>query len=255
MIRMKKVIALVMCIAMIACFAVTASADDAVTFTASNHENAKVGDVLEVVITVPEYAPVGALELTIKYDDNYLEPTFIQKGPRQIWYTAGDAISNAAASFMSSDGYNTEKGAYIIAVAAAEGLFDGTKLVTVYAKVKAELPEEGAIIDVEVAACDHYETGAMEAKAIDGLVKGEKKAPVTPDPKPEDPKPEDPKPEDPKPEDPKPEEPVAPQEPVDTDTDTDSKNPGTGDATGIAVAAGLCAVMAAAFVITKKVND
>ena len=43
-------------------------------------------------------------------------------------------------------------------------------------------------------------------------------------------------------------------EPEDEGTTTGT-NPKTGDVSAVAVAAGLCAVMAAAFVITKKVND
>ncbi len=322
---MKKVIALVMCVAMIACIAVTASAADPITFTVSNHENAKVGDVLEVTISVTEESDIGALELHVKLDDEYLEPTFITERNKEVWAKAGDASKNATASLVTSDGYKEGLGAYSIAAATADGYYLGDVVVTIFVEVIKELPAEGAAIDLTIVACDHYEdrTIVMETVAVDGLVKGEAKAPVVDPEDPEDPvdppvvDPEDPEdpvdppvvdPEDPEdpvdppvvdpddPEDPiapqppvvdpeDPEDPIAPpvvdpedsvdsedaivpqppvdndknddanKAPVDTDTDTDKENVKTGDVTGIAVAAGLCAVMAAAFVITKKVND
>ena len=256
---MKKVIALVMCIAMIACFAVTASAADAINVTVSSHKDAKVGDVIPVTVSLPsdfadDFCEIGALTVTIKLDDEYLEPAFTKKGPKNIWCAEGAVIDYSGATLMSSDGYDPATEKYVVTIISVDGLYvtEGADLFTIYVKVKAELPEAGAAVDMEIAECAHYEQGLVDAVAVDGLIKGVEKAPVQP--------------------------PVGGGEqgggeqgggnqgggnqggtegtkPVDTDTDTDSKNPGTGDATGIAVAAGLCAVMAAAFVITKKVND
>ncbi len=244
---MKKVLALVMCIAMIASFAVTASAADyEVTFTVSNHENAKVGDVLDVTVSISEGSDLGALEFFVIGDTQYLKPVSKpdKRGNAQ-WMVEGDA---AGGSIVCSDDKYIEEGRLEFACANDKGYWDPGVFVTVYFEVIAELPEEGAAIDIQVNATTHFEvnTKTYEVKENDGLVKGVKAddtqgggtqgggtqgggtqgggtqggGTVTP--------------------------------PVEEST-TDI--PETGDATGIAVAAGLCAVMAAAFVITKKVND
>ena len=281
---MKKVLALVICIAMIACFAVTASAADyTVTYTVSSYEGAKVGDTVTVTVSLTKNSDLGALEFDVDLDDEYLEATSITNSRgKQQWYAGIDPVAKGA-SVMGSDGLNAESGTYKFAFANAEGIYEEGALVEFYVKVIKELPEEGAAIDLIVNATTNYEDSGKtyENVIVNGVVKGVKaEEPPVPSEDPSKPEPVDPsKPEpvDPsKPEDPSkpadPSEPVQPGEPAETDTDapaetdtdvtgTDTEEgattdiPKTGETTAIAVAAGLCAVMAAAFVITKKVND
>ena len=246
---MKKVIALVMCIAMIACVAVTASAADYnVDLTLSSHKDAKVGDKLEVTVSISEGSDLGALEFNVDLDDEYLKPiaTKDKRGNDQ-WFVPGPASDGA--SLVGSDGLDAESNLVKFAAANVNGYYDAGVVVTFFVEVIKELPAEGAKMDLIVAATTHYEdnTKTYEVKDVDGVVTPyvDKPSEVPPSSVPQS-KPES-KPES------KPGTTVEPEsKPAETDTDT---NPATGDVTGIAVAAGLCAVMAAAFVITKKVND
>ncbi len=246
---MKKVLALVICIAMIACVAVTASAADyTVTYTVSSYEGAKVGDVVTVTVSLSKNSDLGALEFDVDLDDEYLEATSITNDRgKQQWYAGIDPVAKGA-SVMGSDGLNADSGTYKFAFANAEGIYQEGALVEFYVKVLKDLPEEGAAITLTVNATTHYDNNQLtyENKIVNGVI-----TPYVEEPSvvPSGPSTVDPSPVDPSDDD---KEPTTPSKPAESDTDT---NPATGDVTGIAVAAGLCAVMAAAFVITKKVND
>lgn len=251
---MKKVLALVMCIAMIASFAVTASAATDVTFTVADVKDAKVGETYPVDIAISAESNIGALEFYVALDGAYLEPgTTKNKKGQDVYYVNGDATTAAGASLVGSDGFEAESGKYKFAAAAADGYWDAGVIVTIYVKVIAELPEEGAAITLEVGTPVDCEDKTVEFNVTtDDAV-------VLPYVEPVPESPADPQP----PVIVDPESPEKPTKPGVDDgkgednkgEDDETKIPATGDASAIAVAAGLCAVMAAAFVLTKKVND
>lgn len=239
---MKKVLALVICIAMIACVAVTASAEATpATFTVSTVEG-KAGDVVTVDINIAEKGTrIGTFVIQINYDTDYLK--FVENEDEGAYFVVGEA-TNAATAAGNEENMQ-------VALATPNGFFKAGKVLTLAFEITKEIPQ-GEIAEVtfemmeDPKVCDEKEYGAKEydVKINAGGVKAPYVEPSQ-DPKP----PVGPSTVDPSPVDPSP---VDPSKPAESDTDT---NPATGDVTGIAVAAGLCAVMAAAFVITKKVND
>lgn len=231
---MKKVIAMVVCVAMLACFALTASAATKATFTVTTVENAKKGDVVYVDINIAEKGTkIGTFEIQIDYDKTYLK--FVENEDEGMYFVVGEATGGATAAG------NEETMA--VALATANGFFKVGKVLTLAFEVIEEIPagEIAAVTFKTTSDPTHCEdeNETYDVTIIDGGVKGEVKEVVVPpvgggddnEGETQDPETQDP-----------------------TTTETD-KNPETGDVSGIAVAAGLCAVMAAAFVITKKVND
>lgn len=240
---MKKVLALVICIAMIACVAVTASAEaTAATFTVSTVEGNK-GDKVTLDIEIAERGTrIGTFVIQIKYDESKLK--FIENEDEGAYFVVGEAAGGAT---CAGNEENMQA-----ALATPNGFFKPGKVLTLAFEVIDEIPAgETAEVTFEMMedpkVCDENEYGAKEydVKINAGGVKSSAKVEGPSDTtSPVDPV-ESSDPSDNK-------QPTTPSKPAESDTDT---NPATGDVTGIAVAAGLCAVMAAAFVITKKVND
>ncbi len=239
---MKKVIAMVICVAMLACFAVTASAEAVkATFNVTTVEGAKKGDVVTVDINIAEKGTkIGTFEIQIDYDKTYLK--FVENEDEGAYFVTGDASGGATAAG------NEETMA--VQMATANGFFKIGTVLKLSFEVIEEIPADqiAAVSFKTTADPTHCEDATVTYDVVinAGGVKG---------PKAEGPK--DPQPPVDGGEDggKKPVVDPQPQEPTVTVTDTDEANPETGDVSGIAVAAGLCAVMAAAFVITKKVND
>ena len=225
---MKKVIALVMCVAMIACIAMTASAATSATFTFSTVENAKVGDVVSVDMSIKEaQTMIGAIGFKFTYDDTYLK--FVENPDTYEYFSTGKGAGSATAAG------NEET--MEVQMATANGFKAPGTVITLCFEVIKEIPaDEIAEVSAEIILAPTAAEGTVEydAKVVAGGVKGPKA--VTPPPS--TPSKDDVTP------------PVVSSKP-----DAPKDNPKTGDVSGVAVAAGLCAVMAAAFVITKKVND
>ena len=225
---MKKVIALVMCVAMLACIAVTASAATSATFTFSTVENAKVGDVVSVDMSIAEAKTmIGAIGFKFSYDDTYLK--FVESPTTYNYFSTGVGAGGATAAG------NEET--MEVQMATADGFKAPGTVITLCFEVIEAIPDgEIAEVSAEIILAPTAAEGTVEydAKVVAGGVKGPKA--VTPPPSSTPSKDVTP--------------PVVPSKPEDP-----KDNPKTGDVSGVAVAAGLCAVMAAAFVITKKVND
>lgn len=236
---MKKVIAMVMCVAMIACIAMTASAATEVTFTIATVEG-KAGDVVAIDVSVSEESNIGALELQLAYDDTQLEVvTTKNKKGQDVYFIAGDASTAAGALVEGSDGGNP----MLLTAATTNGYWDAGVIATIYVKLLEDVAEgEVAAITGEVTVIQDCEDTSVQYDAT--VVPGGVKAPVEEVPS----EPVGPS------SDVTPTEPTEPSKPAEDDKKP-TENPKTGDASAVAVAAGLCAVMAAAFVITKKVND
>ncbi len=237
---MKKVIALVVCVAMLACFALTASAATKATFNVSTVEGAEKGQIVLVDISIEEAkTKIGTLAVKINYDTEKL--AFVMNEDEGKYFVTGEGAGGATAAG------NEET--MEVQMATADGFWKAGKVLTLAFEVIADIAEdEIAAVTMELldqpTHCED-ETVTYDVVINAGGVKGPK-APeesVVPPVSSEDKKPVESKPVV--------EAPVEPEVEV---TDTDA-NPETGDVSGIAVAAGLCAVMAAAFVITKKVND
>ena len=233
---MKKVIALVVCVAMLACFAVTASAEAVkATFTVATVEGVK-GDIVNVDITIAEQGTgIGALEIKINYDSENLK--FVKNPDEGKYFVVGEA-TNGASAVGNEDNM-------LVAFASVDGFFKVGKVLTLSFEVLNDIPE-GDIAEISfetTSDASHYEEAdtTYDIEIISGGVK----APIVEEKPPVESKPVESKPVESKP---------VEKEPVEDVTATD-ENPDTSDVSGIAVAAGLCAVMAAAFVITKKVND
>ena len=233
---MKKVIAMVMCVAMIACIAMTASAATAATFTIDDVKDAKVGDVILVNMSIAEKGTrIGAIGFTFDYDDTYLK--FVENEDEGKYFVVGGGAGGATAAG------NEET--MEVQMATADGFFKADVVLTLAFEVIAEIPQEGTVISAEMtteAKSAESDNVTYDVKINNGTVYPviEEDVPSEVPPTPgtdEDVTPTD-KPSKPAEEDKKP-----------------TENPKTGDASAVAVAAGLCAVMAAAFVITKKVND
>ncbi len=227
---MKKVLALVVCVAMFACFALTASAADEATLTVATVEGKK-GDVVAVDVSISAESNIGALEVTLAVDETLLKAvTTKDKRGNDVYFQAGAAATAAGALVEGSEGI--VDGKFMLTTATSAGYWDGGVIWTVYFEVLADL-EAPAAIDAEVTSVGHYEddTKVITVNVVDGAVKAPKAADDNKDDKDDK------------------------DDKEDKEQDVTNTNPPTGDVSGIAVAAGLCAVMAAAFVITKKVND
>lgn len=232
---MKKVIAMVMCVAMIACIAMTASAATAATFTIDDVKDAKVGDVILVNMSIAEKGTrIGAIGFTFDYDENYLK--FVENEDEGKYFVVGGGAGGATAAG------NEET--MEVQMATADGFFKADVVLTLAFEVIAEIPEEGTVVSAKMtteAKSAESDDVTYDVKINNGTVYPVIKEVVPPTPGTSEPV-----------------EDVTPTEKPGKPAEDDKKpteNPKTGDASAVAVAAGLCAVMAAAFVITKKVND
>lgn len=229
---MKKVLALIMCVAMIASFAVIASAetkDATFTFKTVDGKGLAAGDTVTITMDIAEAKTlIGAIGFKISYDDEYLK--FIEDPTTYAYFNTGVGAGGATAAG------NEET--MEIQMATADGFKAPGTVLSLTFELKKAIPEgKTAVVTAEVSMEPKAAEGddTYNVKIVPGGVTVEKApTPVEPESKPES------------------ETPSKTVEPEDTTTGT---NPKTGDVSAVAVAAGLCAVMAAAFVITKKVND
>ena len=240
---MKKVIAMVVCVAMLACFALTASAATKATFTIETVKAVAVGETVTVNLTIEEQKTmIGAVGFKFEYDKDYLE--FVEDPTTFEFFNAGPASGGASAVG------NEET--MEVQMATANGFKAPGVVMPLTFKVIKEIPAGeiaaiSATFTLEPAHAED-ETVTYDASIVAGGVKAD--APVVVPPVGGGEEDDDKDPVKPQPQEPT----VEPEVEDVTVTDTEA-NPETGDVSGIAVAAGLCAVMAAAFVITKKVND
>ena len=248
---MKKLLAIVLSIAMLACFAVVASAEnEVVTLTVSKANIAEDGTaILNIDGTVADGENVGSLQFVVKYDAEKL--TLVSQDPDDD--TADYAImgfdSNLPKGYMLES--KADENGLKAAVITTKGITKNGTWFTVKFKVtdKAAAGEEIAVSLEEVDASKNLEKGTepITAAATAGAVVNAVATPVSSE-----------------------EEPPASSE--DNTPSTDSKDeveskgdtktddgkkdvPKTGDNSVVFFAVALCVAAAAAFVVTKKVND
>lgn len=259
---MKKLLAIVLSVAMIACFAVVASAEETVSATVST-VSAKAGDAIVLDVTLSKvaygYAAVTVDVDTTCYNAEELEFTGFKKAKGFSGTGDFSAVVDGAAKygFVTTDGgadYPENQEGVIVQLK-----FNVLKDV--------EKSEVGVIFTAKTYDdADIVNNSAANASVVKGGVVNEVEPPVdssTINPPVEDSSIVDPPVED--------SSIVAPGESkveskdeskVDTDstvavvtggtTTGSTTNPKNGDASAVAVAGVLCAAMAAAFVITKK---
>ena len=248
---MKKVLAIVLSVAMLACFAIPAFAADGVSFSVTAPEYAKAGDTIEVAVALGE-GDFSSANFVLKYDQEKLSPkTVITKGGLGNLADAGTGNAKGEEGVL-----------YGIAFAypTSELRADAEDLVIFKAKfdVKADVAD-GDKLDFELTATGdvmladgegvNAPVAATFGKATTTV--GEAPAPVDPS-QPTDPTdptdPVDPS----KPADPSTAPSTTPSTVAPSTTAPSTNNPKTGDA-GVAVFAGIvAAAAAAAFVVGKK---
>ena len=263
---MKKLLAIVLSVAMIACFAVVASAEETVSATVST-VSAKAGDAIVLDVTLSKvaygYAAVTVDVDTTCYNAEELEFTGFKKAKGFSGIGDFSAVVDGAAKygFVTTDGGEDYPG-------NQEG-------VIVQLKFNVLKDVEKSEVGVLFTAKTYDDANIVNNSAANAsVVKGGVENGVEP---PEDSSIIDPPVEDSSIVDPPVEDSsiVAPGESkveseveskVESKVDTDSTvavvtggtttgsttNPKNGDASAVAVAGVLCAAMAAAFVITKK---
>lgn len=259
---MKKLLAIVLSVAMIACFAVVASAEETVSATVST-VSAKAGDAIVLDVTLSKvaygYAAVTVDVDTTCYNAEELEFTGFKKAKGFSGTGDFSAVVDGAAKygFVTTDGgadYPENQEGVIVQLK-----FNVLKDV--------EKSEVGVLFTAKTYDdADIVNNSAANASVVKGGVVNSVEPPVgssTINPPVEDSSIVDPPVED--------SSIVAPGESkveseVESKVDTDSTvavvtggtttgsttNPKNGDASAVAVAGVLCAAMAAAFVITKK---
>ena len=250
---MKKLLAIVLSVAMIACFAVVASAEGEVTATIATVEvtEASVGTKIEVPVEMSKsefgYAAVAISD--IKYDTEVLKLTAFKKGTLITNY------EDAGAEAMGTGKVDAGTYGYIC---ATKGSLEGSACVFVFEVVKAADSSVTATITAEVYKNDDA-SDPDTVKNTATVTAGGTKVGVVPPTSEEKPPVSEEKP------------PVSEDNtPVSKDdgakgganddttvvtpdkTPNTTNNPKSGDASAVAVAGVLCAAMAAAFVITKK---
>ena len=238
---MKKLLAIVLSVAMIACFAVVASAAEEITATIATVEvtEASVGTQIEVPVEMSKSQfGYGAIAVTLQYDKEALE---------LVKFSKGTLIKNYEDAETGGTG-NPDVGTYGF-ICATKGVSEGSACVAVFKVKKAVDSAVTAEVTAEVYKDDTKspDTDKVVATVVAGGTKvavapptSEEKPPVSEGKTPES-------------EDKTPESKAAPTTVVTPGTTTNTtKNPKSGDASAVAVAGVLCAAMAAAFVITKK---
>ena len=245
---MKKLLAIVLSVAMIACFAVVASAEETVSATVST-VSAKAGDAIVLDVTLSKvaygYAAVTVDVDTTCYNAEELEFTGFKKAKGFSGIGDFSAVVDGAAKygFVTTDG--------------GEDYPKNQEGVIVQLKFNVLKDVEKSEVGVIFTAKTYDDADIVNNSAANAsVVKGGVENGVEP---PEDSSTINPPVED--------SSIVAPGESkVESKVDTDSTvavvtggtttgsttNPKNGDASAVAVAGVLCAAMAAAFVITKK---
>ena len=248
---MKKLLAIVLSVAMIACFAVVASAAEEITATIATVEvtEASVGTQIEVPVEMSKSQfGYGAIAVTLQYDKEALE---------LVKFSKGTLIKNYEDAETGGTG-NPDVGTYGF-ICATKGVSEGSACVAVFKVKKAVDSAVTAEVTAEVYKDDTKspDTDKVVATVVAGGTKvavapptSEEKPPVSEEKPPvseEKPPVSEEKP--PVSEDKTPGSKDAPTTVVTPGT---TNNPKSGDASAVAVAGVLCAAMAAAFVITKK---
>ena len=243
---MKKLLAIVLSVAMIACFAVVASAAEEITATIATVEvtEASVGTQIEVPVEMSKSQfGYGAIAVTLQYDKEALE---------LVKFSKGTLIKNYEDAETGGTG-NPDVGTYGF-ICATKGVSEGSACVAVFKVKKAVDSAVTAEVTAEVYKDDTKSPDTD--KVVATVVAGGTKVAVAPpvDESPVKPPVDASKVDESKVDESKVEESkAAPTTVVTPGTTTNTtKNPKSGDASAVAVAGVLCAAMAAAFVITKK---
>lgn len=245
---MKKLLAIVLSVAMIACFAVVASAAEEITATIATVEvtEASVGTQIEVPVEMSKSQfGYGAIAVTLQYDKEALE---------LVKFSKGTLIKNYEDAETGGTG-NPDVGTYGF-ICATKGVSEGSACVAVFKVKKAVDSAVTAEVTAEVYKDDTKSPDTD--KVVATVVAGGTKVAVAPPTSEEKPPVSEEKPpvseeKPPVSEDKTTESKAAPTTVVTPGTTTNTtKNPKSGDASAVAVAGVLCAAMAAAFVITKK---
>ena len=245
---MKKLLAIVLSVAMIACFAVVASAAEEITATIATVEvtEASVGTQIEVPVEMSKSQfGYGAIAVTLQYDKEALE---------LVKFSKGTLIKNYEDAETGGTG-NPDVGTYGF-ICATKGVSEGSACVAVFKVKKAVDSAVTAEVTAEVYKDDTKSPDTD--KVVATVVAGGTKVAVAPPTSEEKPPVSEEKPpvseeKPPVSEDKTPESKAAPSTVVTPGTTNNTtNNPKSGDASAVAVAGVLCAAMAAAFVITKK---
>ena len=242
---MKKLLAIVLSVAMIACFAVVASAAEEITATIATVEvtEASVGTQIEVPVEMSKSQfGYGAIAVTLQYDKEALE---------LVKFSKGTLIKNYEDAETGGTG-NPDVGTYGF-ICATKGVSEGSACVAVFKVKKAVDSAVTAEVTAEVYKDDTKspDTDKVVATVVAG---GTKVGQPTPPSDPGESKVDESKVDESKADESKADESKAAPATVVTPgtTNNTTKNPKSGDASAVAVAGVLCAAMAAAFVITKK---
>lgn len=242
---MKKLLAIVLSVAMIACFAVVASAAEEITATIATVEvtEASVGTQIEVPVEMSKSQfGYGAIAVTLQYDKEALE---------LVKFSKGTLIKNYEDAETGGTG-NPDVGTYGF-ICATKGVSEGSACVAVFNVKKAVDSAVTAEVTAEVYKDDTKspDTDKVVATVVAG---GTKVGQPTPPSDPGESKVDESKVDESKVDESKADESKAAPTTVVTPgtTNNTTKNPKSGDASAVAVAGVLCAAMAAAFVITKK---
>lgn len=242
---MKKLLAIVLSVAMIACFAVVASAAEEITATIATVEvtEASVGTQIEVPVEMSKSQfGYGAIAVTLQYDKEALE---------LVKFSKGTLIKNYEDAETGGTG-NPDVGTYGF-ICATKGVSEGSACVAVFKVKKAVDSAVTAEVTAEVYKDDTKspDTDKVVATVVAG---GTKLGQPTPPSDPGESKVDESKVDESKVDESKADESKAAPATVVTPgtTNNTTKNPKSGDASAVAVAGVLCAAMAAAFVITKK---
>ena len=256
---MKKVLALVVCVAMVACFAITALGAD--SYITVNNAQAAAGEEVTLTYAFAEGSGVGAWNAQLEYDSTKLE-LVEAAGPEGGMFAGGFMEVNVAASEDNAD-VDTVYFGYM----STGGMTSGGNFATVTFKVleglAADASTEVTLVTTTVSDSDFGALNADEFTAV-ATVTNQAQEPSSEEPSSEEPSSEEPSSQEPSSQDPSSVESTTSTDsttstPVSTTTSTGgsnsttaSGNPPTGDAGIAVVAAVLCAAAGAAFVVSKK---
>ena len=248
---MKKLLAIVLSVAMIACFAVVASAAEDTTATIATVEvtEASVGTKIRVPVEMSksEFGYAAIAISNIKYDTEVLKLTAFRQGTLISNYPDGEAMGTGKVD-AGTYGY----------ICATKGSLEGSACVFEFEVIKAADSTVTADITAEVYKnndASDPDTVKNTATVVAGGTKVAMPGPSDPgESKVDESKVDESKVDESKADESKADESkAAPTTVVTPGTTTNTtKNPKSGDASAVAVAGVLCAAMAAAFVITKK---
>ena len=244
---MKKLLAIVLSVAMIACFAVVASAAEETTATIATVEvtEASVGTKIRVPVEMSKSEfGYGAIAISnIKYDTEVLKLTAFKQGTLISNYPDGEAMGTGKVD-AGTYGY----------ICATKGSLEGSACVFEFEVIKAADSTVTADITAEVYKNNDASDPDTVKNTATVVAGGTKVGQPTPPSDPGESKVDESKVDESKVDESKVDESkAAPATVVTPGTTTNTtKNPKSGDASAVAVAGVLCAAMAAAFVITKK---